>query len=131
MLIDIPKNYKPTKGSLKDPIRYLTGKIGNSFSQWESFPYKYPLLDHCETFIDLTTKERIFVSHPYVEHPKLLEEMRKVFEVCGVDMIWFQDSWYHQNAWRIELRNAKIRSAIAKGESRRVLRQGCRSVLVG
>lgn len=131
MLIDMPKNYKPTKGRAKDPIRYLTGKIGNSFSQWESFPNKYPLFDHCETFIDQITKERIFVSHPYIEHPELLEEMRMVLEACGVDMIWFQDSWYHQNAWRIELRNAKIRSAIANGESRKVLRQGCRPVLVG
>jgi len=131
MLIDMPKNYKPTKGRVKDPIRYLTGKSRGPFSQWENFPYKYPLLDHGETFIDRTTKERIFVSHPYVEHPDLLEAMREVLETCGVDMIWFQDSWYHQNTWRIELRNAKIRSAIANGESRKVLRQGHCPVLVG
>ena len=131
MLIDIPKNYKPAKGSLKDPIRYLTGKIGNSFSQWESFPYKYPLLDHCETFIDRTTKERIFVSHPYVTDPRLIDEMRMVLDACGVEVVLFRDSWYKDAAWRIELRNAEIRRLINNGESRKVLKQGRRPVLVG
>ena len=65
MLIEIPKNYKPTKGRTDDPIRYLTKKEGNSFPQWVNFPHKYPLLDHCETFIDRTTKEKIFVSHNF------------------------------------------------------------------
>ena len=131
MLIDIPKNYKPTKGSLKDPIRYLTGKSRGSFSQWESFPYKYPLLDHGETFIDRTTKERIFVSHPYVTDPRLIDEMRMVLDACGVDVVWFRDSWYNDAAWRIELRNAAIRRMIENGESRKVLKQGRHSVLVG
>ena len=131
MLIDMPKNYKPTKGRVKDPIRYLTGKIGNSFSQWESFPYKYPLLDHCETFIDRITKERIFVSHPYVTDPKQIELLRDIMNNCGVDMICFRDSWYHAATWRLEFRNAAIRRAIANGECRKVLKQGRRSVLVG
>ena len=64
-------------------------------------------------------------------NPNELDEMCAILDVCGVDMIWFQDSWYPENTWRIELRNAKIRSAIANGESRKVLRQGCRPVLVG
>ena len=76
-------------------------------------------------------KGRIFVSHPYNVNPNELDEMRSVLDACGVDMIWFQDSWYHENTWRIELRNAKIRSAIANGESRKVLKQGRHSVLVG
>ncbi len=131
MLIDIPKNYKPTKGSLKDPIRYLTGKSGGSFSQWESFAYKYPLLDHGETFIDRTTKERIFVSHPYVTDPRLIDEMRMVLDACGVDVVWFRDSWYNDTAWRIELRNAAIRRLLDNGECRKVLKQGRCPVLVG
>ena len=131
MLIDIPKNYKPTKGSLKDPIRYLTGKSRGSFSQWESFPYKYPLLDHGETFIDQTTKERIFVSHPYVTDPRLIDEMRMVLDACGVEVVWFRDSWYNDAAWRIELRNSEIRKLINSGHCRKVLKQGRHSVLVG
>ena len=131
MLIDMPKNYKPTKGRVKDPIRYLTGKIGNSFSQWESFPYKYPLLDHCETFIDRITKERIFVSHPYVTEPRVIDEMCMALEACGVNVVWFRDSWYNDATWRIELRDAAIRRSIANGESRKVLKQKRHSVLVG
>ena len=131
MLIDRPKNYKPTGGGVGDPIRYLTGKRGDSFLQWESFPYKNFLLDHCETFIDRTTKERIFVSHPYVTDPKLIYEMRTVLNTCGVDVVWYRDSWYYDTAWRIELRNAEIRRAIANGGCRKVLKQGRRSVIVG
>lgn len=131
MLIGIPKNYKFTKAMIDDPIRYLTGKRGDSFLQWENFPYKNFLLDHCETFIDRTTKERIFVSHPYVADPKLIDEMRVVLNACGVDVVWFRDSWYYDTTWRIELRNAAIRKAIANGMCRKVLKQRRRSVLVG
>ena len=131
MLIDIPKNYKRTRSGLADPIRYLTGREGKLFLLWKQLHLKSHLLDHCETFIDRTTKERIFVSHTYVENPELLDEMSVVLNVCGVDMVWFQDSWYHPNTCRIELRNAKIRNAIVNGESRKVLRRGCRPVLVG
>lgn len=131
MLIDIPKNYKRTCGGLADPIRYLTGREGKSFPLWKQLRLKSLLLDHCETFMDRTTRERIFISHPYVENPELLDEMRAVLETCGVGMVWFQDSWYHQDTWRIELRNAMIRSTIANGESRKVLKQGRRPVLVG
>ena len=73
--------------------------------------------------------EKLFARHNV--SPNELDEMRSVLDACGVDMIWFQDSWYHENTWRIELRNAKIRSAIANGESRKVLKQGRHSVLVG
>lgn len=131
MLIDIPKDYKLTRSGLADPIRYLTGREGKSFLLWKQLHLKSPLLDHCETFIDRTTKERIFVSHPYNVNPNELDEMRSVLGACGVDMIWFQDSWHHENTWRIELRNAKIRSAIANGGSCKVLKQGRHSVLVG
>jgi len=131
MLIDMPTSYKPTKGRLKDPIRYLTGKAGDSFPQWENFPYKYPLLDHCETFIDRTTKERIFISHPYVTEPRLIDEMRMVLSTCGVDLVWFRDSWFNDSTWRIELRSATIRRLISSGASRQVLKHGRRFVLVG
>ena len=131
MLIDMPKNYKPTKGGVKDPIRYLTGKCGDSFAQWKSFPYKNFLLDHCETFLDRVTKERIFVSNPYVTEPRLIDEMRMVLNTCGVDVTWYRDSWYSDATWRIELRNAAIRELISNGQSRKVLKQGRRSVLVG
>ena len=131
MLIDIPKNYRATRGDVNDPIRYLTGKGGVSFPQWESFPYKNFLLDHCETFRDRTTKERIFVSHPYVTDHKLIDEMRTVLNTCGVDVVWHRDSWYYDTAWRIELRNAEIRRAIANGDCRKVLKQGRHSVIVG
>ena len=131
MLIEIPKNYKPTKGRTDDPIRYLTKKEGNSFPQWVNFPHKYPLLDHCETFIDRTTKERIFVSHPYVTDPVHIDEMRAVLNTCGVDVVWSRDSWYYDTTWRIELRNAAIKRAIGNGTSCKVLKQGRRSVLVG
>ena len=131
MLIGIPKNYKSTKAMIDDPIRYLTGKRGDSFLQWENFPYKNFLLDHCETFIDRTTKERIFVSHPYVTDHKLIDEMRTVLNTCGVDVVWHRDSWYYDTAWRIELRNAAIRELINNGQCRKVLKQGRRSVLVG
>ena len=131
MLIDMPKNYKPTRGRINDPIRYLTGRTGDSFPQWENFPYRYPLLDHCETFRDRTTKERIFVSHPYVTDHKLIDEMRMVLNTCGVDVAWHRDSWYNDATWRIELRNAAIRKLISNGQSRKVLKHGRRSVLVG
>lgn len=131
MLIEIPKNYKPTKGRTGDPIRYLTGRAGSSFPQWDDFPHKYPLLDHCETFIDRATKEKIFVSHPYVTDPVHIDEMCTVLNTCGVDVVWFRDSWYCDTTWRIELRNAAIKRAIENGACRRVLRQGRRSVLVG
>ena len=39
MLIEIPKNYKTTKGRIGDPIRYLTGKEGVSFPQWKNFRF--------------------------------------------------------------------------------------------
>ena len=64
-------------------------------------------------------------------NPNELDEMRSVLDACGVDMIWFQDSWYHENTWRIELRNAAIRRLINNGESCKVLKQGRRPVLVG
>ena len=131
MLIDRPRNYKPTRGEVEDPIRYLTGKGGGSFPQWESFPYKNFLLDHCETFRDRTTKERIFVSHPYVTDPVHIDEMRAVLNTCGVDVVWSRDSWYYDTTWRIELRNAAIKRAIGNGTSCKVLKQGRRSVLVG
>jgi hypothetical protein len=131
MLINIPKNYKRTHGSLDDPICYLTGRDSSSSPIWNVLHLKSSLLDHPETFIDRKTRERIFVSHPYNVNPNELDEIRSVLGACGVDMIWFHDSWYHENTWRIELRNAKIRSAIANGESRKVLKQGRRSVLVG
>ena len=131
MLIDIPKNYKCTRGKLTDPIRYLTGKDGNSFPQWKKFPYKFPLLDHCETFIDRTTRERFFVSHPYVEELNLISQMRMVLDSCGVDVTWYRDSWYHEGACRLELRNTAIRKCIANGQGRQVLKQGRRSILVG
>ena len=130
MLIAIPRNYKPTKGRIDDPIRYLTGKGGNSFPQWNNFSYKNFLLDHRETFIDRATKERIFVSHPYVTDPRRLDEMRTVLNTCGVDVVWFRDSWYYETAWRIELRNSAIRRLVASGGCRTVLKQGLRSVLV-
>ena len=131
MLINIPKNYKRTHDGLIDPICYLTGKECSYFPIWNVLRLKSSLLDHSETFIDRVTKERIFVSHPYNVNPNELDEMRSVLDACVVDMIWFQDSWYHENTWRIELRNAKIRSTIANGESRKVLKQGRHSVLVG
>ena len=131
MLINIPKNYKRTHDGLIDPICYLTGKECSYFPIWNVLRLKSSLLDHPEIFIDRKTRERIFVSHPYNVNPNELDEMRSVLDACGVDMIWFQDSWYHENTWRIELRNAKIRSAIANGESRKVLKQGRYSVLVG
>lgn len=65
MLINIPKNYKRTHGSLDDPICYLTGRDSSSFPIWNVLRLKSSLLDHPETFIDRVTKERIFVSHPY------------------------------------------------------------------
>lgn len=131
MLIEIPKNYKTTKGRIGDPIRYLTGKEGVSFPQWKNFPHKNSLLDHCETFIDRTTKERIFVSHPYVTEPRMINEMRMVLDACGVDMVWFRDSWFNDATWRIELRNAVIRRAIENESSCKVLKQGRGSMLVG
>ena len=130
MLIAIPRNYRPTKGRIDDPIRYLTGKRGDSFPQWNNFARGNFLLDHCETFIDRTTKERIFVSHPYVTDPSRQDEMRAVLDTCGVDVVWFRDSWYYETTWRIELRNAAIRRLVASGECRMVLKQGHRSVLV-
>ncbi len=131
MLIDVPKNYKCTRGKLTDPIRYLTGKDGNSFPQWKKFPFKFPLLDHCETFIDRTTRERIFVSHPHVEDLDLVSQMRMVLDSCGIDVVWYKDSWYHEGACRLELRNAAIRKCIVNGQGSQVLKQGHRSVLVG
>ena len=131
MLIDIPKNYKCTHCKLTDPIRYLTGKDGDSFPQWKKFPFKFPLLDHCETFVDRTTRERIFVSHPYVEESNLITQMRMVLDSCGVDVAWYRDSWYHEGACRLELRNAAIRKCIANGQDRQVLKQRHRAVLVG
>lgn len=131
MLIDMPKNYKPTKGRVKDPIRYLTGKKGGLFPQWQHFSAKSQLLDHPETFLDRTTRERIFVSHPYVTEPRVIDEMRMVLDACGINVVWFRDSWYNDVTWCIELRNATIRGLITNGESRKVLKQGCKSVLVG
>jgi len=131
MLITIPKNYKLTKGRTEDPVRYLTGRPGDAFPQWENFSHKSFLLDHCETFIDRTTKERIFVSHTYVTDHELIDEMRSVLNTCGVEVVWSRDSWYNDAAWRIELRNAAIRRLIDNGESCEVLKQGRHSVLVG
>ena len=131
MKIEIPSNYKKTNGGMAprssawDPVYYLTYKsVGDGRGVINR------LLDHCETFVDRKTKERIFVSHKYDIEDADVAQARKLLGELGVMMEIFEDSWYHEDTKRIEFRKASIHNAIETGECAKVLRFGKKNILI-
>ena len=129
MLIEVPKNYRKTRGKLSSPIRYLRGNEANLLPDELTIFHELNLFDHTETFVDRRTHERIFVSHPYGPTESALKKLESVLSKCDLMMTHFPDSWYHENTCRIELRNAIVHDHIANGGG--VLRSGKRLRLCG
>ena len=129
MLIDTPTNYRRTKGSVANPIRYLCGAEKNLSPEDMVIFHQSNLFDHKETFVDMVTHERIFVSHPYGATAAVLSKLNVILSKCNLVMTYYPDSWYNKDACRIELRNATVHNHIANGGG--VLRYGKRLMLCG
>ena len=129
MLIEIPKNYRKTRGKLSSPIRYLCGNEANLLPDELAIFHELNLFDHTETFVDRRTHERIFVSPPYSTTEPALRKLETVLSKCDLMMTYFPDSWYRENTCRIELRNAIVHDHVANGGG--VLKYGKRLRLCG
>lgn len=101
MKIEIPKNYKKTKGKVSRFDRYLNVKMTEDDRRFFS---EHLLLDHAETFKKDKNGERILVAHVY---PSCLDDntIRKMNIICdrsGILYKVFEDSWYSERVKRIE-----------------------------
>lgn len=102
MLIEVPKNYKPTKGDASKLDRYLKIKIPEDDLR---FIRNSMLLDHAATYhLRDRHAEWFVVAHVY---PGYLEPDRlaKLDEICSRTLLRykiFDDSWHAADAKRIE-----------------------------